>query len=109
MSEPVTFDSTSYWDKIRNFAKEAGIEVVEKSLFLYYSSQRPETPLWAKTVIYSSLAYFVLPTDAIPDFVPVAGYTDDLGAIGAALATCAAYINEDVKNQARAKLKEWFS
>lgn len=108
MSQTQDFDANSYWEKIKNFAKEAGTEVVEKSLFLFYSTQSNETPMWAKTVVYSALAYFVLPTDAIPDFIPVVGYTDDLGALGAALATCAAYINQDVKEQARKKLKDWF-
>ena len=102
------FDDTSFWDKVKNFAKTAGQEVIEKALWLYYAAQQPETPMWAKAVIYSALTYFVLPVDAIPDPVPVAGYTDDLGALCAALATCAAYINNEVKALASAKLRDWF-
>lgn len=102
------FDDGSFWSKVTKYAKSAGKEVVEKALWLYYAAQQSETPVWAKTVIYGALAYFILPVDAIPDPIPVAGYTDDLGALAAALATCSAYINAEVKALAKAKLSDWF-
>jgi uncharacterized membrane protein YkvA (DUF1232 family) len=108
---PVNNDYTDnrFWDKLKRYAKVAGSEVIEKALWLYYAAQRPETPLWAKTVIYSALAYFILPTDAIPDMVPLAGYADDLGALASAIATVAMYVTDDVKQKARDKMQEWFS
>ena len=66
------FDDGSFWDKVKNFALKAGKEVIEKALWLYYAAQQPNTPVWAKTVIYGALAYFVLPVDAVPDAIPVA-------------------------------------
>ncbi len=102
------FDDGSFWNKVKNFAKVAGREVIEKALWLYYAAQRPQTPVWAKAVIYGALTYFVLPTDAIPDPIPVAGYIDDLGALAAAVATCAMYIDDKVKALASAKLSDWF-
>jgi uncharacterized membrane protein YkvA (DUF1232 family) len=102
------FDDSSFWDKVTHFAKKAGREVIEKALWLYYAAQRPETPVWAKSVIYGALAYFVLPVDAIPDMVPVVGFSDDLGALAAAIGSVAMYITDDVKEQARAKLEAWF-
>jgi uncharacterized membrane protein YkvA (DUF1232 family) len=59
-------------------------------------------------VIYSALAYFVVPIDAIPDAVPVVGYTDDLGALAGAVATCAVYIDARVKSLASVKMRDWF-
>ncbi|MBC5782640.1 DUF1232 domain-containing protein [Ramlibacter sp. USB13] len=102
------FDDSSFWEKVKNFAKSAGREVIEKALWLYYAAQQPETPMWAKTVIYSALVYFVVPIDAIPDAIPVAGFTDDLGALAGAVATCAAYIDAKVKGLAAAKMRDWF-
>lgn len=104
--EPVTEDSL--WQKITRAAKRAGREVVEKALWLHYAAQRPETPAWARTMIYGALAYFILPVDMIPDVVPLAGYSDDLGVLAAAVATLAVYINQDVKDQAARKLQDWF-
>ena len=93
---------------MKKFALTAGKEVIEKALWLYYAAQRPETPKWAKTAIYGALAYFISPIDAIPDITPLVGFTDDLGALAAAIAMTSAYINEDVKRKTSEKLLSWF-
>jgi uncharacterized membrane protein YkvA (DUF1232 family) len=59
-------------------------------------------------VIYGALAYFVLPTDAIPDVIPVVGFSDDLGALAAAMGTVALYVDDNVKRLTAIKLREWF-
>ncbi|MCY7363439.1 MAG: DUF1232 domain-containing protein [Ignavibacteria bacterium] len=42
---------------------------------------------WAmKSLIVGALAYFVCPLDAVPDFIPVAGFLDDAGVIAATIA-----------------------
>lgn len=102
------FDDGGFWSKVRNFAVTAGREVIEKALWLYYAAQGPATPVWAKTAIYAALAYFVMPLDAIPDVLPVVGYTDDLGTLAAAVTTVSMYITSDVKAQAQQKLTDWF-
>jgi hypothetical protein len=38
----------------------------------------------------------------------VVGFSDDLGALAAAIGSVAMYITDDVKEQARAKLEAWF-
>ncbi|NJN86870.1 MAG: DUF1232 domain-containing protein [Leptolyngbyaceae cyanobacterium SL_7_1] len=102
------FSEIEFWEKLKSFAIYAGKEVVEKALILYYAAQRPETPLWAKMTIYSALAYFVLPTDAIPDITPLIGYADDLGTLAAALGAVAMSITPDVKQLAKQKMQDWF-
>lgn len=102
------YSDKGFWEKIFTFAKVAGQEVIEKALWLYYAAQDPQTPAWAKSVIYGALGYFVFPIDAIPDITPVVGYADDLGVLAAAVATVAAYITKDVKALAAQKLKDWF-
>ena len=95
-------------DKLARHALAAGREVVEKVLWLYYAAQRPDVPRWAKLTIYAALAYFILPTDAVPDMLPGIGYVDDLGALSTALLTVAGYVDEDVKQRARERLQTWF-
>lgn len=102
------YSDSSFWDKVKKFALTAGKEVIEKALWLYYAAQRPETPKWAKTAIYGALAYFISPIDAIPDITPLVGFTDDLGALAAAIAMTSVYINEDVKRKTSEKLLSWF-
>lgn len=103
------FDDRSFWEKVKNFAKSAGKELIQKALWLYYAAQRAETPAWAKATIYGALAYFVLPLDAIPDVVPVVGFSDDLAAIAAAITAVSMYITDDVKAQAKEKMSTWFN
>lgn len=102
------YSEESFWDKVQNYARSAGIKVIYACLLLFYALKEPRTPGWAKGVILGALGYFVSPIDAIPDLVPVAGYTDDLGVLVMALATVAMYIDENVKFQARNKIMDWF-
>ena len=102
------FSEEGFWDKLKKVFKKAGIKVVYSALMLYYAYQRKETPVWAKTIIIGALGYFISPIDAIPDFIPVAGYTDDLGVLVAAIAAVGIYINSEVKQSAKDKLHNWF-
>jgi uncharacterized membrane protein YkvA (DUF1232 family) len=95
------------WPKIKAIALHAGREAIEKALILYFAAQRPETPVWAKTVIYSALAYLVLPTDAMPDFIPFTGFVDDLGTLAAAVGAVAVSITPEVKAAAKQKVRDW--
>jgi len=85
-----------------------GREVVEKALLLYFVLQNAETPQWAKNIIYGALGYLIVPLDAIPDFTPVAGYTDDFGALVMALSAVAIFITPEVKEKAKQQLKAIF-
>ncbi|ABO22106.1 YkvA family protein [Shewanella loihica] len=102
------YSDEGFWHKVKQFAKLAGREVIDNALCLYYAAQRPDTPKWAKTVIFGALAYFITPLDAIPDLTPVVGFSDDLGALAAALAMVCMYIDDSVKRQAAEKRSAWF-
>jgi uncharacterized membrane protein YkvA (DUF1232 family) len=102
------YSDKAFWQKLAQYARTAGREVVEKALCLYYAARRPETPGWAKAVIISVLAYFIAPIDAVPDFTPFVGFTDDLGVFAGALAMVAMYIDDDVKSRAAATAERWF-
>lgn len=102
------YSEEGFWKKVTKYLKVAGKTVIEKALLLYYAAQSPNTPKWAKGIIYSALAYLIWPADAIPDVVPVAGYTDDLGALALALATVAVYITPKVKKLAEDKMDDLF-
>ncbi|WP_076412545.1 YkvA family protein [Shewanella sp. UCD-KL12] len=102
------YTDEGFWNKVKLFAKKAGREVIENALCLYYAAQRPDTPKWAKTIIFGALAYFITPLDAIPDLTPLVGFSDDLGALAAALAMVSMYIDDAVESQAAAKAATWF-
>lgn len=102
------YSDDRFWRKIRNHAKSAGRKVLEQALKMYYSAIDPGTPLWAKTTIYGALGYFISPIDAIPDLLPVVGYSDDIGVLIAAATAVAVYIKDEHVQRARATLAQWF-
>ncbi len=102
------YSEKGLWEKISKFAKEAGRDVIEKALVLYFAASDPDTPKKSKAIIFSALGYFILPLDAIPDITPILGFTDDLGAIALALATVAAHIKPEHREKAKQKIVQWF-
>jgi uncharacterized membrane protein YkvA (DUF1232 family) len=102
------YSAERLWEKLAKFAHTAGKQVVEKVLGLYFALLKSETPVWARGAIIGVLAYFIWPADAIPDFLPVTGYTDDLGVLAAAVTTVAMYIDAGVKARAQRKMEDWF-
>ena len=77
-------------------------------LLLYYVLKDPSTPKQYKAMIIGALGYFILPLDLIPDVVPVVGYTDDIAALAGVLVAVAKCVSPEIKEQAKAKLAEWF-
>lgn len=102
------FSVRGFWQKLGAYAKQAGIKTVYSSLLLFYAYRRKETPPWAKNIIFGTLGYFLAPIDAIPDLSPIIGYTDDIGVLSFGLVTIASYINQEVRENARERLKKWF-
>lgn len=102
------YSEDSFWTKVKDYGKAAGSAVLRLALMMYYSGKDAETPLWARTTIMGALGYFISPIDAIPDFTPVLGYSDDLGVLTAAVAVVAAHITPAHKRRATLKLREWF-
>jgi Uncharacterized conserved protein len=103
-----SYSELSFFDKILECAKKAGITTIYAALLLYYTLKKPLTPGWAKTTIIGALGYLISPLDAIPDVTPIVGYSDDLGALALALVAVSMFIDDEVKQNAKAKLREWF-
>ncbi|SHF57483.1 Protein of unknown function [Mariniphaga anaerophila] len=102
------FSEKSFWEKIKNYSKSAGTTVVYGVLLLYYVMNDKKVAVKTKLSIAAALGYFILPTDAIFDFTPLIGYSDDLGVLLFALTQVSSNITPEIKEKARAKLGDWF-
>jgi uncharacterized membrane protein YkvA (DUF1232 family) len=80
----------------------AGLPFAEDLLAAYYCAFDRDTPLRVKAALLGALAYFVLPFDAIPDFLPVLGYSDDAAVLATAIRLVAAHIKPEHRAAARA-------
>jgi uncharacterized membrane protein YkvA (DUF1232 family) len=70
----------------------ARLPFADRVVSVYFAARDPQTPLAAKGVMMGALAYFVLPTDAIPDVLAGIGFTDDAAVIAALIATLGAHV-----------------
>ena len=91
--------------KIRSALHSMSSEAVSQALTLFYTLRAPETPMWCRTVILGSLAYFISIIDGIPDLTPFLGYTDDISVMAAAIATVSQYITPEIKQKAKDKTR----
>lgn len=90
-----------FWDKVKQFAGK--VPFIPDAVAIYYCATDTRTPLHARAIAFSALAYFIIPIDAVPDMIPVAGFADDAGAIAAAMLALAPYITDEH----RKKAAEW--
>ena len=102
------YSEESFMDKALNYGKTIGVELVYKAAQLFYVLQKPEVPVKVKSVIIGALGYLISPIDAIPDIIPVVGYTDDAAAIGIALVVAATYIDDEVNEKAKKFVRKIF-
>lgn len=102
------FDENTFFDKIKNYGKTAGVSVIYGALILYYTYKDTNVPLKAKIISLGALGYFILPTDLIPDIMILTGFSDDLLALITAIKSITDYINDDIKLKAKNRLTEWF-
>ncbi|PWJ43046.1 YkvA family protein [Sediminitomix flava] len=94
--------------KISANVQKLGSKLVYQLLKMYYAAIDKDTPVWAKSIIFSALVYFVLPLDMIPDFIPVTGFTDDISALGLALVQVGSQISDEHKSLAKKRTEAWF-
>lgn len=103
------FSERKFWRKLSKYAQVAGSSVLRPALRLYFAARDNDTPVWARRTIIAALAYFILPFDSLPDFIPALGYSDDLAILAAALTTVAIHIKEEHQEQAETVLGRWFT
>lgn len=72
----------------------------------FYCAVDGKSPAFVKAVLFGALAYFIVPTDVIPDFIAGLGFTDDASVLLAAMTTVKKYINDDHRTKARLFLKK---
>lgn len=93
-----------FWRKLAQVA--AQIPFAEDLLAAYYCAFDRATPLQVKGTLVAAIAYFVLPFDAIPDMLPVLGFTDDAAVLMTALKLVSSHLRPEHRDAARAKLEE---
>ena len=53
------------------------VPFIDDAVASFYAARDPQTPAGVKAAVMAALAYFIVPTDLVPDFIAALGYTDD--------------------------------
>lgn len=93
-----------FWVKMQRVA--AALPFAQELLAAYYCAFDRSTPLHVKAALLGALAYFVLPFDFVPDFLPILGYTDDAAVLATAIRLVATHILPQHRDAAREMLEE---
>ncbi|MDY6205904.1 MAG: DUF1232 domain-containing protein [Prevotella sp.] len=102
------YSDHNFVEKISRIAKRAGAKLIYSALLLYYTLQSNNISIKDKAIIIGALGYLISPLDVIPDAIPIAGLTDDLGVLAYVLKKLGDTITDDIKEKAKKKLYEWF-
>ena len=93
-----------FWRKARRVAVR--LPFAEDLLAAWYCAFDRDTPMQVKAALIGALAYFVLPFDAIPDMLPVLGFTDDAAVLATAMKLVIDNIRPEHREAARRKLED---
>jgi uncharacterized membrane protein YkvA (DUF1232 family) len=94
----------NFWRKLRQLVSQ--VPFAEDLVAAHYCAFDRETPGHVKAALIGALAYFVLPTDAIPDVLPVIGYGDDAAVLAAAIKLVTSHITPDHREAAQRTLAQ---
>lgn len=95
---------TDFMARLKRVAKR--IPFAEDLLAAWFCARDPATPRRVRLTLLAALGYFVLPMDAIPDIMPLIGFTDDAAVIAAAIAAVAGSIKPEHRERAKATLSD---
>lgn len=92
-----------FWQTVGKAVRQ--IPMMEDVVAGYYCALDPRTPLRVRGILLAALAYFVLPFDAVPDFLAGIGFTDDLAVLTAAIAAIRSNITPAHRQAAKRALR----
>ncbi|VAV89706.1 COGs COG3339 [hydrothermal vent metagenome] len=93
----------NFWPKF--WATLGQVPFSEELAAAWYCASDAKTPGRVKGVLFAALAYFVLPTDILPDFIVAIGFTDDATVLATAMGIVAAHIKPKHRQDARSLLR----
>ncbi|EGQ8040571.1 TPA: DUF1232 domain-containing protein [Vibrio alginolyticus] len=97
-------DEKTFWRKMKGSVKKAGEEIAVMGIKSWLAMTDSNTSVRHKAILGGALAYFVLPTDMVPDLLAGVGFTDDMAALTLAANSVGNAITDEHEERAREKL-----
>lgn len=75
------FSDTAFWKKIESLSGKGWCEALKQLITVYTLLKTPTTTVTTKMLLIAAFGNSA-PVDAIPDLIPLIGYSDDFSMIG---------------------------
>ncbi len=99
-----SYSDEGLMSKVKRIGRKMGGKLLYNVYVLYYVLKSRDVPVKVKAEIIGALGYVLVPLDLIPDFIPVAGFTDDLAAITFAVQAAHAQITPGIQQRTEKKV-----
>ena len=96
------YNDKDFNNKVKKYKSSLGVIPLYHAFLLYYAL--PKVTLADKAIIIGCLGYLISPFDLIPDFIPIIGFMDDIGALAWASYRIASKVDNEVKEKAKRKV-----
>ena len=101
---------SNLWEKIKTNAMRFGRGTTRQALLMYYVLKSEETPRGDKLIVYSALAYLILPINLISmRRHSIIGWFDEAASIAVAFQKIRQNITLEMEEQVNKTLDKWFA
>ncbi len=99
----------AFWERISDFARKAGRATTRPVLLLYYVMRSKDTTKKDKMLIFSTLAYIILPIDILDARrIPIFGWFDEIASLSVTYQKMKKNITPEMEAKVDAILDKWF-
>ena len=98
------FSSELLMEKIDNLSGGGCCELVKKAITLYVLFKSDVVSPATKVLIVAALGYFICPIDAIADYIPIVGYSDDLTVMALLLTQLEEWVTAEAEQEIQSLL-----
>jgi uncharacterized membrane protein YkvA (DUF1232 family) len=95
-------EERAFWKKLARVI--ARITFAEDLVAVFYCAIDRDTPVHVRATLFGALAYFVLPVDAIPDFLGAVGFVDDAAVLATAIRAVGRHLKDEHRQAARRRI-----
>lgn len=97
--------SENIWNKIKHAIGYVPFTTDLVAAYLCATDTKTAATLESRLLLYGAIIYFISPIDAVPDFLPFFGYTDDVAILSQVLLNFKTYISDRHYKAANKQLK----
>jgi uncharacterized membrane protein YkvA (DUF1232 family) len=100
---------SALWGRLRDYATKAGRVSVRPMLLLYYVMRSKDTTKKDKMLIFSTLAYIILPIDILDARrIPIFGWLDEIASLSVTYQKMRKNITPEMEAKVDTILDNWF-